>query len=814
MKTSTPASNLRLLSAMEVAGWQIPSLASNNNQCTAKLPALQRSAVWKPRQVELLWDSLLRGFPVGSFLLTPFQRDRKTQEFLHATHETSETVDPDYHLLDGQQRCNAISLGFLNSWELSSNHSAALWIDLDRQGVTDEREYVFRVITRSHPWGYQRNDPSKTLEYRNRRKALTAYNQAFKLSNIDAKIECSFGNSSLLKYAWPWDALCPIPFPFLIEAIKNSEKDVWKTLEYYMSQRLPYWHSLDDIDSIENSAEKSWKTKLASLIDKPTQEMNQLIFCIKNVIGTKQSTPFQIPALILNDVVTEAPSPSSNGDDVTAQPNDTSTRQDPVETLFIRINSAGTPLQGEELNYSILKSIWPSAQDVVEELSTCIMAPSRLVALVSRLILAKSVHKDNRPPAILDVSRFRRLVHGRDSQCPDFLETIQKYLSNGNGKQLFDIAQKLLTANPRETVTFRLPAVLTSDIARTSPEIFFILLVWIDRLIEEKIDPLVLDESIRRRLIGAITALSWFSEDVNSCVTVLWKRLQNHSSDDLNDFFSTGSLKDCIEIQENGRLPLIPLLPPHLLKESVEKSLYGLGNGVNQTWQTWKWWDNFNGILPKSESAKKWYARKIKKDSDEVEFRREAWTKFTNALWGKREIVLFAQREWLVKWFPDYDPSSHEQLEDTDRPWDFDHIHPQKYIYGRWNIPQVIKDWHGSIGNFRAWPFELNRSDAESVPRIKFKDACDEDNRFSLKKRRNNGELNSELLKASFIMKSKDWPKWEACAPNKEGFEGNYLANAKTYGECRVSLISAITQRWVELYREWYSELLIKDLFK
>ena len=34
------------------------------------IPALQRGLVWKPKQVELLWDSLLRGFPIGSFMLS------------------------------------------------------------------------------------------------------------------------------------------------------------------------------------------------------------------------------------------------------------------------------------------------------------------------------------------------------------------------------------------------------------------------------------------------------------------------------------------------------------------------------------------------------------------------------------------------------------------------------------------------------------------------------------------------------------------------------------------------------------------------
>ena len=39
---------------------------------------------------------------------------------------------------------------------------------------------------------------------------------------------------------------------------------------------------------------------------------------------------------------------------------------DEVETLFVRINSAGTPLAGEELIYSVYKSILPQTIDLVE----------------------------------------------------------------------------------------------------------------------------------------------------------------------------------------------------------------------------------------------------------------------------------------------------------------------------------------------------------------------------------------------------------------------------------------------------------------
>jgi Protein of unknown function DUF262 len=68
-----------LLSIRQIAGWQIPHLAAADDTIKAALPALQRGAVWQPRQVEELWDSLFRGFPVGAFLLAPFDEQRGTK---------------------------------------------------------------------------------------------------------------------------------------------------------------------------------------------------------------------------------------------------------------------------------------------------------------------------------------------------------------------------------------------------------------------------------------------------------------------------------------------------------------------------------------------------------------------------------------------------------------------------------------------------------------------------------------------------------------------------------------------------------------
>jgi hypothetical protein len=174
------SSNLFSVTPFEAATWQLRNLADVIERWEVALPALQRGAVWRPKQVEALWDSLIRGFPIGSFLLAPYDQRRGSRSPRYG----SALDDVDYHLLDGQQRWNAITLGFVDIWKSNPefrDNLDALWVDLARPEVlTDGREFVFRVVTHSHPWGYRRDDPNSRLSAQNRRQAPEAYENAYR----------------------------------------------------------------------------------------------------------------------------------------------------------------------------------------------------------------------------------------------------------------------------------------------------------------------------------------------------------------------------------------------------------------------------------------------------------------------------------------------------------------------------------------------------------------------------------------------------------------------------------------------------------
>ncbi len=92
------------------------------------LPALQRRFVWKKAQIELLSDSIMRGYPIGSFLFWKLTKDNANNyvfyEFKKAYDERnpfndrkegSFTYDPITGVLDGQQRLSSIYIGLQGS---------------------------------------------------------------------------------------------------------------------------------------------------------------------------------------------------------------------------------------------------------------------------------------------------------------------------------------------------------------------------------------------------------------------------------------------------------------------------------------------------------------------------------------------------------------------------------------------------------------------------------------------------------------------------------------------------------------------------
>jgi len=91
------------------------------------LPAIQREFVWKPSQIEELFDSLMRGYPIGSFLFWEVKAENVGKyaffDFIVDYDERTPHNDPAavpngqgvIAILDGQQRLTALNIALRGS---------------------------------------------------------------------------------------------------------------------------------------------------------------------------------------------------------------------------------------------------------------------------------------------------------------------------------------------------------------------------------------------------------------------------------------------------------------------------------------------------------------------------------------------------------------------------------------------------------------------------------------------------------------------------------------------------------------------------
>ncbi|QGN30354.1 DUF262 domain-containing protein [Enterococcus casseliflavus] len=136
------------------------------------LPALQREFVWKPEQIERLFDSIMKGYPIGSFLFWNVQneninkyefynilkeyhqRDARHNVKINISHKDNITA-----ILDGQQRITSIyiaikgtySYKIKGAWKNNDNAypSRKLYLNIVSPNLDTNRDvyFDFRFLT-------------------------------------------------------------------------------------------------------------------------------------------------------------------------------------------------------------------------------------------------------------------------------------------------------------------------------------------------------------------------------------------------------------------------------------------------------------------------------------------------------------------------------------------------------------------------------------------------------------------------------------------------------------------------------------------
>ena len=136
------------------------------------LPAIQREVVWSKDQIVRLFDSLMRDYPIGSFLFWNVEEENSKEytfyEFMthysqlknrHLKRHELTTKRPLTGVLDGQQRLTALNIGLRGSYaerryrswaHIASNYPKMhLYLRLDQAADQNDlgMEYDFRFLT-------------------------------------------------------------------------------------------------------------------------------------------------------------------------------------------------------------------------------------------------------------------------------------------------------------------------------------------------------------------------------------------------------------------------------------------------------------------------------------------------------------------------------------------------------------------------------------------------------------------------------------------------------------------------------------------
>jgi hypothetical protein len=685
--------NTKFYRLAEIANWQL-----NPNNESVTLPELQRGFVWRNSQIEILWDSLLRGYPISSFLLA---RD----------------ADGSLFLLDGQQRSTSIALGYYNPWETENANQKfwslkkvpVLWIDLAAKEKSATQKYALRLVTQSHPWGYQNTNNDKILNIADRRDALNIFRE-----NPDNPKENGYTTYSL-KNVFPYDSYLPVPLAFLISSVQS--KNWQETLIKLCKEKLPEKYIKPN--HLRGNYIEQLKLKITS--DKID---TSIIDAIKNLSET------EIPCIITRREVLES--------------EDEQAGEDP--TLFVRLNTKGTPLSGEELIYSMYKAAFPNAKNLVERIGAGFIAPSVVVSLFSRLALSEL--NNNKYPAPLNVNDFRKHI-----KKSSFRQKLDKFIGSEESslaKDLFQKAMEILQLKDNIDI----PPVLIKVLLKNSRELLLMILQWLNL---HKLITLSNDE--RRKIFAVFTALSWFGRDNTRYVQEIWDELK------AENVWNKRTLRK--HFYHNNENIMYPLVQPSTLREFLIEQ-------VIQKKITWDKLYTHDGDKL-NEQYKSILEKELEDSGEKQEHINDIWGNFIEKLVYNKSLLLFAQRTYINKCFMDFNQL--EDLEDTNAPWDWDHIYPSSWVYQKQSVPENIRHWTYTIGNLRAISLEDNRS-------------------------RNNREAPSEIPDEdryrSFI-KENDWECWSKIE------DRIYDRGIKKY-------LSAVIHRLCNIYEEWYNVCEVGEL--
>ncbi|BBJ24657.1 GmrSD restriction endonuclease domain-containing protein [Candidatus Nitrotoga sp. AM1P] len=416
----------------QVCGMKLPEYLkwATGNETYEKellLPAIQRGFVWKPKQIVDLWDSLLRGMPIGSLMLSKLSEGQVASTLTIKEKKTENISSEAMGLLDGQQRTLAMLIGcpFINSTQLQH----CLWIDLAEEGYAGS-PFDIRLTTKTQPFGFQRPSHSR-LSRSDRKKAREIYDE---LTSGEEKEKPDYELFDLKTEHSP-------PRPWRAGSESNhfvKVKDLWEAFIKTANDEQAF------LDLFKSHFADN---KKLSNLDGRFSNLHKAF---------KHLEMLEVPLILIPEHIS---SPEA------ATPNDT---PNPLVLLFERIGRNGASLSAEDLLFSMIKQKWPEAQELVNGIHDKIsvrafMSATDYVMSAFRLAAAQK-NNDNDPGAqIADNPRpnpndFHRHLDRLLGKKGESGKPLRDYLEESNSlTSAFESLYKLLCYQGEQDIGLPLP---------------------------------------------------------------------------------------------------------------------------------------------------------------------------------------------------------------------------------------------------------------------------------------------------------------------------------------------------------------------
>lgn len=421
---------------METMLWSLEELAnmqklksdSPTEKYVLDLPQMQRGLVWNPAQVEVLWDSLMRGIPIGCITLIDYNRG--------GNKDLRSDDDATHGIFDGQQRVNAIALGI----KKVEDPSSILWIDLMGKGnaVSPSRKFFFYLTTEGQPWGYKINDNKN--ENKNDRLGVGERLEAGYCAYTEA--DGNVCKKPRPKDLRPGRARIPIPFTLLWELGDAPElADIRRKLD----------------ELAQGAAETNWERNFKTEYDKNKIKEGKLDEHLESIceglrIAHKSKVVVVVaPGSMEGSVESDADAPQSD-----------------VAVFFSRLSRGGTVPPQEEVNYSILKAMIPSVKwkkDFDDRIAKDRMQPARLAAIAMRLYFAAYEHS------------WKSSINSEDVRTLAGSERFRQFIQDGEFEVVLrDKFEDKVSYSDNQK--WGLPKILLSIIPANMPNLY-VFLLWI-----------------------------------------------------------------------------------------------------------------------------------------------------------------------------------------------------------------------------------------------------------------------------------------------------------------------------------------------